>query len=508
MITTNDLAEQATVSTFDQTLVLEALAEYAADGLCAVDEAWRIRYVNRRAEELLARPRAGLIGIAAWEAFAQGRTRAVDDAQAPPLSGQTSAALAFFATAIAPHFKVRLVPVAAGVLIYFEPHAQMSERLESVNEALRESEERYRTLFDSIDAGFCILEMIFDENGTPVDYRFLEINPVFELQTGLQNAEGKTARELVPNLEEHWFQIYGHIALTGEPLRVVNGSEAMGRWFEVYACRVGGDTSRKVAVLFYDITERRQAEEQVRQARDELEQRVKERTRELGELVESRKQLLQQLVNAQEEERRRMTRELHDQLGQMLTALGLGLKALHTKDRDDAHFEQAVARLEALTKRTSETVQSLAYELRPTALDDLGLATMLGNYLDEWSGQHNIPVHYENAGIWTERLPALVELMIYRIVQEALTNVLKHAQATRVSVILERGADRVVTIVEDNGCGFDSERLLQENNMRLSFGLTSMRERAEMVGGTLAIESRPQAGTTVFIQIPFVDQAP
>jgi PAS domain S-box-containing protein len=124
----------------------------------------------------------------------------------------------------------------------------------------------YKTLFDSIDEGFCILEMLFDQQNNPVDYRFLETNSVFEVQTGLKDAVGKTARELVPNLEDHWFTIYGNVALTGEPIRFENHSEAMGRWFNVYATRIGGKTSRKVALLFSDITEQKKIAEELNES--------------------------------------------------------------------------------------------------------------------------------------------------------------------------------------------------------------------------------------------------
>ena len=128
-------------------------------------------------------------------------------------------------------------------------------------EALRESEEQYRTLFDSIDEGFGVIEMLFDEHGRPIDYRFLEVNPAFEKQSGLERAVGKTARELTPNLEEHWLETYGRVALTGEPVRFENRAVALNRWFDVYAFRVGGAESRKVAILFNDITERKQLAE-------------------------------------------------------------------------------------------------------------------------------------------------------------------------------------------------------------------------------------------------------
>ncbi|GAA6618122.1 ATP-binding protein [Scytonema sp. NUACC26] len=141
--------------------------------------------------------------------------------------------------------------------------------------ALRESEERYRTLFESIDEGFCIVEMLFDENDTPIDYRFLEINPVFEQQTGLQQAVGKTARQLVPDLEDFWVETYGSVALTGEPVRFENGSVPMSRWFDVYACRTGQPKDRKVAIVFKDISDRKRAEAALRDS-EELKQRILE----------------------------------------------------------------------------------------------------------------------------------------------------------------------------------------------------------------------------------------
>ncbi|MCC5650279.1 EAL domain-containing protein [Nostoc sp. XA013] len=137
-------------------------------------------------------------------------------------------------------------------------------------EALRRSEERYRTLFEMMEDGFCVIEMLFDANNTPIDYRFLEINPAFEQQTGLQQAEGKTLRQLVPDMEEFWFQTYGRVALTGEAIRFENGSEAMNRWFDVYAFRIEQPEMHKVAILFKDISDRKQSEIALRENEDRL----------------------------------------------------------------------------------------------------------------------------------------------------------------------------------------------------------------------------------------------
>jgi PAS domain S-box-containing protein len=131
-------------------------------------------------------------------------------------------------------------------------------------EELRESEKRYRTLFDSMDEGFCSIEVIFDASGEKaIDYRFLEINPAFEKLTGISQEDalhGKTIRQIIPNLEEKWFEIYGRVALTGEPVRFVEGSEAMGLWFDIYAFRIGVPENSRVALLFNNITERKRAE--------------------------------------------------------------------------------------------------------------------------------------------------------------------------------------------------------------------------------------------------------
>jgi PAS domain S-box-containing protein len=136
--------------------------------------------------------------------------------------------------------------------------------------ALRDSELRYRTLFDSIDEGFCIIEVIFDENDKPIDYRFLETNPSFEKQTGLIDAQGKRMRELAPKHEEHWFEIYGRIALTGQPARFQNRAEQLHRWYDVYAFRLDRPENRHVAILFNDITERKRTEEALQAANQEL----------------------------------------------------------------------------------------------------------------------------------------------------------------------------------------------------------------------------------------------
>ena len=141
-----------------------------------------------------------------------------------------------------------------------EDAVQSEQIAAALNVQVRESEERYRGLFNSMDEGYCTIQMIFDEQGKPVDYRYLEINPSFEKLTGMQGALGKRIREFVPDLEAHWYETYGKVAMTGEAIRVADEVKGMNRWFDIYAFRIGGNDSREVAILFRNITESKQAE--------------------------------------------------------------------------------------------------------------------------------------------------------------------------------------------------------------------------------------------------------
>jgi PAS domain S-box-containing protein len=151
-----------------------------------------------------------------------------------------------------------------------ELNARLDQRVIERSQALFESEERYRTLFNSMDEGFCIVEVLFDVGENPIDFRFLEINPAFEKQTGLKDAPGRLMRELAPQHEQYWFDIYGRIALTGEPARVEKQALTLGRWFEVYAFRVGRPESRHVGIVSNDITERKRAAENLRASEQRL----------------------------------------------------------------------------------------------------------------------------------------------------------------------------------------------------------------------------------------------
>ena len=162
-----------------------------------------------------------------------------------------------------------LVRTASGEELAFLSTADVTA-WRAAEAAVRQSEAKYRSLFESIDEGFCLIEMVYDEAGQPVDYRFVETNPTFERQTGTRGALGRRARELVPDLERYWVDTYGEVARTGEPVRFTSPAPSMNRWFDAYAFRIGEPEARQVAILFRDVTERRRGEEALRASREQL----------------------------------------------------------------------------------------------------------------------------------------------------------------------------------------------------------------------------------------------
>ena len=208
-------------------------------------------------------------------------------------------------------------------------------------------------------------------------------------------------------------------------------------------------------------------------------------------------------IEASEAQRRRISRELHDEMGQELTALVLGLKSVGDAV-ENADLRGRVRLLQTTAVRVSRDMHRIALELRPGALDDRGLETALSNYVEEWSKHYAVGADFQSVGVGTERFPPHIETTIYRIVQEALTNVSKHAHAKAVSVVLQRHPQEVVTIVEDDGCGFDATAVGPATGLERPIGLLGMRERAALVGGTCQVESQP-GGTSVFVRIPLAD---
>lgn len=218
--------------------------------------------------------------------------------------------------------------------------------------------------------------------------------------------------------------------------------------------------------------------------------------RAIAEKEQARFLLLKKLITAQEEERKRIARDLHDGVGQMLTSLMVGMRTLQHSDA----ASPAAHRMDELCATASETleqVRTLSRELRPSLLDDLGLAAALERYASEFIRAHpdiTVDLHCDLPA----RLPGPIETALYRIVQEAMTNAARHGKASAISVLVSRRANSVQAIVEDNGGGFNVEAVRRQQS---SVGIFGMSERAELLGGALDIESGPE-GTTVYVEIP------
>lgn len=227
----------------------------------------------------------------------------------------------------------------------------------------------------------------------------------------------------------------------------------------------------------------------------------------LYEVVQMRegqlKALVHQLVNAQEHERQRIARELHDDTGQKLTALAMGLAAVETqiKVQDLARATDLLHHLRALNDQTVEDLRHIMANLRPAQLDDLGLVPAVRWYIQQYQERHpDLKINFVATRL-ARRLPAEVETILFRIVQEALNNVARHAQASQVTVSLDQVGNQVWLKVCDNGIGFDPAQLPADEGGR-GLGLVGMRERAALVGGTCQIEARPGHGTCITASLP------
>ncbi|MBC7933105.1 MAG: PAS domain-containing protein, partial [Rubrivivax sp.] len=285
-----------------------------------------------------------------------------------------------------------------------------------------------------------------------------------------------------------------------------------GRWYVAQVIPYRGVEGRTDGVIltFIDFTRRKQAENETQESKEGLERhtialmetnaalQTEVGERERGE--RERRQLLRRIVFAQEDERRRIAREMHDQFGQQLTVFKLKLDALKEDCVEDESLCDQVGVLQALAVQLDADVDNLVWEMRPTALDDLGLQAALSSYFQNWSKHVGIPIQLHASGMDKDRLTPEIKTTLYRIAQETLHNVAKHAQAASVAVVLELRAGQVSLIIEDDGVGFDLQHVLEADEKGL--GLVGMRERAALVGGTFEIESHPNAGTTVVVRIP------
>ena len=476
----------------------ETILRRITDGFLALDREWRFTRVNAQAERLLHKSQSELLGQNAWdlfpgaEAFRRRYEQAVDHGQAvhfdefyPPLEAW---------------FEVHAYSSANGLSLYFR---DVTERRRAAS-ALRESETRYRSLFESIDEGFCVIEVLFDEHDAPVDYRFLEINPAFEKHTGMAGALGKTMREMIPNHDAHWFEIYGQVARTGQAVRFENYSVTLQRWFDVHASRLGRPEERKVALLFNNITERKRAQAQLRDHAEKLEETVANRTAELREANAELEAFGYSLS--------------HDMRGPLRAILSFTQFVM----------EDGSPGLSPTARSYLEKVSSAAHRLDRLILDVLDFSRLTRT-------QANLgPVDLEKLvrDIIHERpelQPPAAEVRIEgplpavrgdeASLTQCLTNLLGNAvkfvprgATPQVRVYCEPKGDQVRLWVEDNGIGIEQQaqsrvfdlfqRGRQSNEYEgTGLGLAIVRKAAGRMGGTVGVDSELGKGSRFWLQL-------
>jgi len=381
---------------------------------------------------------------------------------------------------------------------------------------LRQSEERLRLLAESFQ-DYAIFTL--DPEGQVITWNLGATN-IFGY--GEHEISGKDARVLFVPEDQ----------VTGVPKREMETARQAGRASdERWHLRKDGsrffasgimvplradDTLIGYAKIARDLTREKQTEEELLQHREKLEQLIAGRTVELAQANETlllqmnelrraeeeRVALLQRVVSVQEDERRRIARDMHDSLGQQLTALRLKLASLKDELNRGAKIDGGIEHLQELGKRLDEEVNFLVWELRPTVLDDLGLAAAIENYVREWTRHCSIAVEFHAGRMGDVRLDGNLETNLYRIMQEALNNAYKHSKARNLNIVLEARRNEFVLVMEDDGVGFDVEEVKTMSRSTGGLGLTGMTERAAIIGGTVEIESAPGKGTTVFVRVP------
>jgi PAS domain S-box-containing protein len=363
--------------------------------------------------------------------------------------------------------------------VHAEEITAQNEELRRTHAELEQARSRYADLYDLAPIGFITLSrdgQINDANiaGAALlgfDRAFVDGLPI---ATAIYPAQRRLMRDFVTACWRH-----PAAARTVEVL--TRGTP--GKLLRLTARVQGSGKTARLFTAIVDVTEERRLEH------------------ERSKALERVKALLEQLVTVQEEERRRIALNLHDHIGQQLTALRLALGSMRDDHATPTQSRQ-LDRIEEMTSRMDHDLDFLAWELRPAALDDVGLEAALGQFVSSWSNQHQVPAEFHGLHWDGARLPAQVESNLYRITQEALNNVIKHAGATHVSVLLERRLDEARLIIEDNGRGFDVEKARAARNRHAGMGLIGMEERCALIGATLQFEAAPGKGSTLFVQVP------
>jgi len=338
-----------------------------------------------------------------------------------------------------------------------------------IEEALKVNERKYHDLFSSMSEGFGLHEIIFDAEGKPCDYRFIEVNDAFEMLTGISREEiiGKTVKEVMPNTDYYWIETYGKVVLTGEPNHFENYSTPLKKWFETYTYNTG---KNQFAVLFRDITERRKEEK--------------------NRIEKIRKVILKK-------EREKIAAELHDSVTQIIfTSSLLAESILKTWEKDPEKVLKNLKMIIDLNSSAFSELRILLYELMPEKISQENLKNLIKRLVDAAGRQSNIKIDMTVKGNYDFNYK--IKHQVYRIAQESINNILKHSKANYVKIDLALYPDDLKLNITDNGKGFD----INNNDIKKRFGLKLMKDRAKTAGAFLDITSTPGAGTRIALIYP------
>jgi PAS domain S-box-containing protein len=324
----------------------------------------------------------------------------------------------------------------------------------------------------------------------------------------------KYPAELAERLQSQIQQVIDNREIVRDETPFTNPEGKLGYYEYIFTPVFGEDgTVNFVAGSTRDITERRQQAEELRGAHEELESRVVQRTAQLAEANESliaqmdkrtigeaeRLQILQRLLTAQEDERTRIARDMHDQLGGTATALRMKISAL-TRTFPQAPPE--LSELDEIASRLDSEISMVAWNLHPCAINETNFAEALDRCVTDWSRHSNIPVQFDARGIEGCRVQVSIGTNLYRITQEALNNAAKYSSAKVVSVVLTKRDQQLLLIIEDDGVGFDPIAVQAEHDVRGGFGLKSIGDRVAFLGGRVEVESSVGTGTTIYVFVP------
>jgi PAS domain S-box-containing protein len=387
-----------------------------------------------------------------------------------------------------------------GGLMYATARDVTAER--SIQKALQVSETRYRTLFDSIDEGFCIIEMIFDDQQKPVDYRFLEINPSFEKQTGLRDAVGKRMRELAPQHETHWFEMYGRIAETGETVRFQNRAEQLHRIYDVYAFRFGEPKNHQVAILFNDITKSKEAEAEILRSSQEV------------------KAMNEKLQTANKELESFSYSVSHDLRAPLRHIDGfVDLLAKHIGKTMDERSHRYLNIITDSARQMGQLIDDLLVFSRMSRGELRYSKMALNSLLDEVVNMMQMDIK-DRKIVW--KISSLPEVegdpaMLRQVWMNLIGNAVKYTRTrnpAEIEVVCDSETDdEFVFYVRDNGVGFDMQYLdklfgvfqrlhRSEEFEGTGIGLANVRRIISRHGGRTWAEGKIDCGATFFFSLP------